>query len=88
MKKRLASKGTKGYLLFEKALKNADSDHDGLVSIDEYKRVIYDLKIDITTTEGSLLFDVFDPEATGLISYSELLNTLKGEMPIQRRAYF
>jgi Ca2+-binding EF-hand superfamily protein len=50
VKKRLASKGTKGYLVFEKTLKHADSDHDGLVSIDEFKKVIYDLKIDITPT--------------------------------------
>lgn len=78
VKKRLASKGTKGYLVFEKALKHADSDNDGLVSLQEFKRVIYDLKIDITPTQATLLFDVFDPEATGLISYSELLNTLKG----------
>lgn len=48
IKKRLASKGACGYLVFEKALKGADSDADMLVNIHEFKKVIKDQKIDIT----------------------------------------
>lgn len=47
IKKRLASKGTKGYLVFERALKQIDSDQDGLITLDQFKKVIKDLKIDI-----------------------------------------
>ena len=32
IKKRLATKGTKGFLLFEKAMKNADIDRDTLLN--------------------------------------------------------
>jgi hypothetical protein len=32
IKKRLGSKGTKGFLLFERALKNADIDRDTLLN--------------------------------------------------------
>jgi calcyphosin len=49
MKKRLASKGTRGYLILEKNLRNVDSDQDGLISLDELRKVVKDLKIDITT---------------------------------------
>lgn len=48
IKKRLASKGTKGYLIFQRALKQVDADEDGLITLDEFKKVIRDLKIDIT----------------------------------------
>lgn len=34
IKKRLASKGTKGFLLFEKSLKAADSNDDGFVTLE------------------------------------------------------
>lgn len=40
MKKRLASKGTKGFLFFEKAMKGADANRDGFLSFDEFKGVI------------------------------------------------
>lgn len=48
IKKRLASKGSKGYLILEKYLKQVDTDNDGLINLDELKKVVRDLKIDIT----------------------------------------
>ena len=50
IKKRLASKGTRGFLAFEKALKHADSDNDYFVNLDEFKKVIKEQRIDITNT--------------------------------------
>jgi Ca2+-binding EF-hand superfamily protein len=70
IKKRLASKGTKGFLVFERAMKNVDTDEDGLITLDQFKQVVKDLKIDITNNETTLIFDVFDPDSTNLISYS------------------
>ena len=40
IKRRLASKGTKGFLSFEKALKHADYDGDLCVNLDEFKKVV------------------------------------------------
>lgn len=48
IKKRIATKGTKGFLLFEKAMKNADIDRDGFLNFDEFKQVIKEQRIDIT----------------------------------------
>lgn len=81
IKKRLASKGSRGFLVFEKALRNADSDQDGLITLDQFKQVVRDLKIDITNNESTLMFDVFDPDSTSLISFTEMLHTLKGQAP-------
>lgn len=50
IRKRLSSKGTKGFLVFEKALRQVDADQDGLINIDEFKKVVKDLKIDITNS--------------------------------------
>ena len=61
IKKRLASKGTKGYLIFQKALKLVDTDDDGLITLDQLKKVVKDQKIDITNNQTNLFFDVFDP---------------------------
>lgn len=48
MKKTLASKGTRGFLQFEKLLKANDTDNDGRVTLDQFKQVIKEQKIDIT----------------------------------------
>lgn len=46
--KRLASKGPKGFLTFEKALRAADLDQDSLISLQELKKVIKDQRVDIS----------------------------------------
>jgi hypothetical protein len=69
IKKRLASKGTRGFLAFEKALKNADSDVDYCINLEEFKRVIKEQRIDITNTECNIVFDVFDDKKQGLINF-------------------
>ena len=48
MKKTLAGKGTRGFLQFEKLLKNSDTDVDGRVTMDQFKSVIKEQKVDIT----------------------------------------
>ena len=40
MKKTLASKGTRGFLQFEKLLKANDTDNDGRVNLDLFKNVV------------------------------------------------
>ena len=81
IKKRLASRGSKGFLVFEKSLRSADTDQDGLITLDQFKQVVRDLKIDITNNESNLIFDVFDPDSTNLISFHEMIQTFKGQVP-------
>ena len=56
--------------------------------MDQFKQVVKDLKIDITNSESNLVFDVFDPESTNLISYDELIHTFKGVIPEKRNDFF
>ena len=83
--KRLASKGAKGYLTFEKALRSADLDQDSMVSIQEFKKVVRDQRIDISETEAHMVFEVFDPQATGLMNYQQFLHSVKGVVDESRR---
>lgn len=69
MKKTLASKGTRGFLQFEKLLKANDTDNDGRVSLDQLKQVIRDQKIDITNLETTQIFGIFDSDKKGLIDF-------------------
>lgn len=85
IKKRLASKGTKGFLVFEKALKNADIDKDTLLNYEQFKQVIKDQRIDITNTEVDNIFNVFDEQGTNLISFPEFMFTIRGKMPENRK---
>lgn len=87
IKKRLATKGSKGFLLFEKAMKNADLDRDTLLSFEEFKQVIKDQRIDITNTEIDHIFNIFDEQCTNLISFPEFMFSLRGKMPEPRKEY-
>jgi calcyphosin len=60
IKRRLASKGTRGFLQLERALKQADSDHDTLLTPDEFTQVIKAQRIDITPTECASVYQLFD----------------------------
>ena len=86
IKKRLASKGSKGFLMFEKALKNADLNKDTFLTYEEFKQVVRDQRIDITPLETSALFDLFDDQTTGALSFPEFIIVLKGKIPENRKA--
>ena len=84
MKKTLASKGTRGFLQFEKLLKANDTDNDGRVTLDQFKQVIKQQKIDITPIEAVQIFGIFDQNKKNLLDYQQILQTLKGQIPQNR----
>jgi Ca2+-binding EF-hand superfamily protein len=47
--------------------------------------VIKDQRIDITPTESNSIFDLFDNEGVGLVSYAEFMFTLRGHIPEVRK---
>ena len=69
IKKRIGTKGSKGFLQFQKAMKNADTNKDTLLSLQELNKVIKDQRIDITLSESIKLFELFDNQKIGLISF-------------------
>ncbi|EGR29644.1 hypothetical protein IMG5_151930, partial [Ichthyophthirius multifiliis] len=73
----------KNYFIF-KYLKQkkqiADTDDDGRVNLNEFKKCIRDSRIDVTDSEINISFNLFDPEESGTINFFDFLNTLKGQM--------
>jgi Ca2+-binding EF-hand superfamily protein len=47
--------------------------------------VIKDQRIDITSTESNSIYDLFDNEGAGLISFAEFMFTLRGHMSEMRK---
>jgi Ca2+-binding EF-hand superfamily protein len=80
VRKTLVSKGTKGFLQFEKQLKVNDADSDGKVSFDEFKRVIYDQKVGISTVEAAQIFSSFDQQNSGFVAYEQIMQSLRSEI--------
>ncbi|KAL4489389.1 hypothetical protein ABPG72_002685 [Tetrahymena utriculariae] len=80
IKNRLASKGPRGFLTLERQLKTTDVDNDGRLSLAEFKKSISNFKIEVTETEITIIFNLFDPQQTGQISLFDFLNALKGQM--------
>ena len=78
IRKTLASKGSRGFLHFEKILKQSDSNDDGFVNLEQFRGVIREQKIDITNLEATNLFGIFDDNKNGQIDYLDFLQTLKG----------
>ncbi|KAL4439152.1 hypothetical protein ABPG74_008927 [Tetrahymena malaccensis] len=80
IKNRLASKGPRGFLTLERQLKTTDVDNDGRLNLAEFKKSISNFKIEVTETEVTIIFNLFDPQETGQISLFDFLNALKGQM--------
>lgn len=71
--------------MFEKSLKAADIDRDGCLSFQEFKMVIKDQRIDITSTESDHIFKVFDENGLNLLNFNQLMFALRGNMPVERK---
>jgi len=54
-----------------KAFSDADKNHDGFLSMDEYIKVFHDHGVNITAEEVALYFATKDKDRDGLISYEE-----------------
>ena len=63
-----------------------DSDKDGMLTINEFRKAVRDHRIDVTDSEIDLVFAYFDRDMTGLIDLWGMLFVLKGEMNPQRTA--
>ena len=57
------------FFLFEKALRGVDFDQDSYINLAELKKVVKDFRISISEIESQILFENFDNNGIGLMSY-------------------
>jgi Ca2+-binding EF-hand superfamily protein len=58
-------------------LRQWDEDHDGLVSRKEFRKAMAVLGLEMTREDADGIFDRFDEDGSGQISYAEMKKALK-----------
>ncbi len=70
----------------QRIFKIMDDNHNGYLEGPEFWKAICDFRITISPEEGRQLFDLFDMNGDGVISYDELMRNVVGEMNSYRKA--
>ena len=63
-----------------------DDNQNGFLEGPEFWKAICDFRISISPEEGRELFDLFDINGDGVVSYDELMRNVVGEMTAYRKA--
>lgn len=85
-KERIAARGPKGLIGLKKQFKLMDTDGSGKLEMNEFQQVLDDYRIPgISGSDTQRLFNCFDKNRDGTISFEEFLTALCGEMSQLRR---
>jgi len=84
VKDQLKAKGARGFIGIGQLLRLADEDHDGKLSLGEFKRVLRDCDLSLGESDTRLLFSHFDRDGSELIPYQDFLHDVRGEMSSKR----
>ena len=73
----MASRGARGLIGLQKQFKIMDDDRSNDLDQYEFQKAIKDFRIGIMGKDIERLFDVFDRDRSGKISYDEFLRTIR-----------
>jgi Ca2+-binding EF-hand superfamily protein len=76
----MAARGARGILGLKKVFKIMDDDNSGYLDISEFNKALKDYRVNVTAEESRKLFQIFDMNGDGNISYDEFLRQVIGEM--------
>ena len=77
LRKEMASRGARGITGIGRRFKIADDDGSGMLTQDEFKKVMQECAIDLSEQDNRQLFNHFDRDGSGDIDYDEFLFTLR-----------
>lgn len=83
---KLAQRGARGILGMQRIFRIMDDSRNGQLEGPEFWKGICDFRIQISGEEARELFDIFDINGDGKISYDELMRSVVGEMNNYRKA--
>ena len=83
---RLKSRGTRGIMGLGKSFQIIDDDNSNSLSVPEFTKALKDYRITTDQREIQAVFECFDVNHDGQISYQEFLRSIVGEMNQTRRA--
>jgi len=80
LKKKLASRGSKGLIGLQRQFKIMDDDNSKNLNNAEFVKAIQDFALGFTPQQCSVLFGYFDVDRSGTIEYDEFLRAIRGPM--------
>ena len=80
----LMLRGCRSLLSFQRKISLYDKNHNGLISLENFYNVILTYNINLSLEEIQILFNAFDKENTGFMSYDKLIKLLLGDVNSNR----
>lgn len=62
-----------------------DDDNSKSLDKNEFNKALTDYKLGFTTSENAALFEYFDVDGSGTISYDEFIRAIRGPMSMARK---
>lgn len=82
----MRQRGARGIIGLRRVFKIIDDNGNGQLDIYEFQKALKDYRVQVTQEESMVLFNAFDINRDGNISYDEFLRTVVGQMNQNRVA--
>ena len=82
----MRQRGARGIIGLKRVFKIIDDDNNNHIDSNEFQKALKDYRVQVTPEEGNVLFNCFDVNRDGRISYDEFLRIVIGEMNQNRVA--
>lgn len=79
-RERILERGGKGILGLARQFKIFDDDNTGSLNFYELQKAIKDFRVDLSTNEIKILFNLLDTDQSGEVVYDEFLREIRGDM--------
>ena len=85
LKEKLATRGARGIIGLQRQFKIMDDDNSKSLNKYEFSKAMNDFMLGFNQAQISTLFDYFDIDSNGTVSYDEFLRSIRGPMNIARK---
>lgn len=69
----MRQRGVRGIFGLSRVFRIIDDDNDKMLDWNEFQKALKDFRVQVTPEEGRVLFNCFDMNGDGVISYDEFL---------------
>jgi Ca2+-binding EF-hand superfamily protein len=85
LKTKLASRGARGIIGLQKQFKIMDDDNSKTLNSAEFNKALNDYKLGFSKAECLTMFNYFDVDTSGTITYDEFIRAIRGPMNMGRK---
>jgi len=85
LKEKLATRGARGIIGLQRQFKIMDDDNSKSLNKYEFSKAMNDYMLNFTQAQIGALFDYFDVDGNGTVSYDEFLRSIRGPMNMARK---